>query len=226
MITIPTIPYIYPVCILLSFIISFIVVFIQNKQTNKETLLYFFLSVFICSMAGGTILSFLENYIKYGKFQFGLSSYGGAIGLLITIFLYPKFTSVPIKQLTKDTVLSLPLIYGLSKTACFFNGCCYGFEYGGPLSVMYADKGPYFPVQIIETFSFVFVYLVIRYINKIEKYENISVYLMMILAGLTKGLLDFLRFREPGISLNQVISILFIIAGIFLFIRARRKDPA
>lgn len=228
MLHIPAIPYIYPICILASFIVSFLIIAQQNKKEySKETLLYYLLTVFIFSMFGGMVLSLGENMIKEHRFQIGLSSYGGAVGLLTGIWFYKKVINKNIKKLSVDTVLALPLIYGLSKLACGMNGCCCGFEFKGPLSVIYGENGPYFPVQFVETAVFIFIYILIIYLNKNKKINKYIIYITMITAGTAKGLLDFLRSGYSGISLNQVISILFIFIGIsFLIANKRKSRPA
>ena len=224
MIYIPEIPYIYPVCILLSFLITFFVVYLQNRNINKEILTYFFLTVFICSITGGCLFSVAENLIKNRTLQIGLSAYGGAIGLLTGCIFIPKLLSTPVQKLTKDTILSLPLMYGLSKLACGLNGCCHGFEYRELFSVVYSNNVPYFPVQFLETLTFIIIFVIVYLVNKKTKINSIG--FMMVLSGTAKGLLDFLRYGHHGISINQAVSLIFIFIGLFLVFKVNSKKEA
>ena len=45
------------------------------------------------------------------------------------------------KTFIKGAIISLPLIYSISKLACFFAGCCFGLPYDGLFSVTYTSRG-------------------------------------------------------------------------------------
>ena len=230
MINIPKIPFIYPVFILLSFFISFFVIFQLNKKNvSKNTFFWYSLRIFIYAMAGGVLLSVIENAGDNHEFKVGLSSYGAVIGLIISLFVYlykNKKTNEKISKYTDklvyDTAVALPLMYGVAKVACGFNGCCAGIEYSGPLSVTYINEHvSRFPVQFLESIVFILIYVVFVLLNK-KKYNNKLLGTEIIVCAVFKFLLDFLRKDAYLFDTNQYLSIAFVFIGImFLF---NKKD--
>ncbi len=222
MINIPSLPHAYDFCIILSFIIPFCVIFIQNKKRFKLPILaVYFVLLLVLSLGGGILMELYQSLIKNYRAGFGLSSYGGAVGMLLGVWIFK--TMMYDKQeignaLAKDTVCAIPLIYGISKLACSFAGCCHGFDYSGPLSVKYVSTGgPYFPVQFIEVFVFIIIYAFARLFNK--KYPDYTIPFVFITSGIAKAGLDFLRYDcSSFFTANKVISYLFIVLGISMII--------
>lgn len=230
MINIPKIGHIYPIFILLSFIIPFIIIYFRNKDKYKsEYLFYGFLTVFICSVAGGFLFHFFTN-----NFAFGLSSYGGAIGFIIAAFLYPKLVSSEKytnisdelcqkqhKHLRNEFLIHIPLLYSISKIACGLNGCCHGFEYSGLISVSYNGINSYFPVQFIETICFFLIYL--AGVTLLENNKN-KVLIILMISAMSKAALEYFRYGYSGININQIVSILFVVATIIILIKRRESN--
>ena len=154
--------------------------------------------------------------------KIGLSSYGGAIGLLISSVIFEKMCPSN-KTFIKGAIISLPLIYSISKLACFFAGCCFGLPYDGMFSVTYSSglNIPLIPVQLIETIIFMIIFVICVLLQNNRKIAGITI----VLSAMAKFLLDFLRYNhlEEKISLNQIISIVFIIIGIYLIIKRRKE---
>ena len=92
----------------------------------------------------------------------------------------------------KYTILSLPLVYGLTKIACFIAGCCGGIPYEGIFKVKYVDALNIwqFPIQITESIIFLLIFIVCHFF---KKNNNIN-YIAMTLVYIFKFLLDFLRY--------------------------------
>ena len=97
---------------------------------------------------------------------------------------------------------------------------CTGFEYDRFGSVVYNHSGsvpahtPLFPVQIVETFVFFGIFVMLMIIHKKNRFGPKTVGMNFVLCGLGKFLLDF--FRDSyigGLSANQLISLALIIIG-------------
>ena len=78
-----------------------------------------------------------------------------------------------------------------------------------------------FPVQLIETsvFLLIFIYMIFKY--KKKQFDMKAFSFSIILCGLAKFILDYFRMSHNGvvISKNQIISIIFILLGIYLYIK-------
>lgn len=208
---------IYGIMILVALIIGmcFNIIFLKKQNIKNQHIALFVFMASVYSMFGGVIL----NSITTGSFdftKFGLSSYGGAFGILVSAIMFEKMTNSN-KEFIKSAVLSLPLIYSISKLACFFAGCCYGIPYSGIFSVIYPYKLNFsvFPIQLAETISFFIVFVVCLLFRK-NKY---NVGITIVLSAFTKFLLDFLRYDHLSkfITINQIISIGFIAVTIILY---------
>lgn len=225
MIHIPKIKYIYPIFILLSFIIPFLIIFFKNKDKYKKSVLFYsFLTAFLCAMIGGFIYNFIFT------FTFGLSSYGGAIGLILSVFIYDKIISKEKdlniseelrRHLKEEYFMQIPLIYSISKLACGFGGCCYGFMYTGPLSVTYDGTNSFFPVQFLEVVYFFLIYF---FTTHLLRKNPDKVYITFIISAIAKAALECFRSGYSGINGNQIVSLIIIIICLFILYQKGEKQ--
>lgn len=221
--TINRIPFnIYMTCILISIFIAILYVFYYLKKDKIEKRLIWLSIIMVIPyiLIGGIILNYLSSPNKTSLLKgLGLSSYGGAFGLIIAVLIYETITKE--KRITIRYIISIPLIYSISKLGCFFAGCCYGIPYNGPLYVYYPHiiKDKLFPIQLLETIFFLILFIIINKIYNKYKTEYIIEY-TIILGALLKFLLDFLRYSHINkiFSLNQYISIITIIITIIILI--------
>ena len=217
----------YGAMIVISLILNASILYTLCKKQNYSNFEIWCLLVYelIGMIIGAKLLTYITHYNEYKDLSFleiGLSSYGGAIGTLIMIFIYQFQFKKDKKILFVNCLLPLPLMYAVGKVGCFIAGCCYGIEYSGPFNIVYKNslEAPngvgLFPVQIVESIIFflIFIYL---FFNKKLSYVN-KCGLLFILCGSAKFLLDFLRASHIGIliSVNQIISIIFVTIGIIL----------
>ena len=217
---------IYGIIILISFIFGAIFNYIYLKKNKVELhyiILFISMIIFFAIIGGDLMSQFLTKEKDFVFPLFGLSSYGGAIGIIVASIIFEKIYPKN-KIFIKSAILSLPLIYSISKLACFFAGCCYGLPYENAFfSVIYTDglNIPLIPIQLIETivFSIVFITCIL-----LRDKKNI-IYITIILSAFSKFFLDFFRYDHLAeiISKNQIISIVFIIISIFLILKEREK---
>ncbi|MDO4376246.1 MAG: prolipoprotein diacylglyceryl transferase [bacterium] len=200
-----------------------------KKEENYGLILYILLG----TLFGAKYFTLLTNFNKYKDNidfnKIGLSSYGAAIGIIILLIIFAKQYKKNFKELINNILPAIPLMYGISKIGCFLAGCCYGIKYNGPLSITYkyslsAPKNiSLFPIQIIETITFILIFL---YISKKKKENKNIIGISLFLCGLTKFLLDYLRMSHAGkiLSINQIVSIPFIITGLILYFKEKSKN--
>lgn len=205
---------IYMIIILLSIFIGMIYVFNSLKKISKVDNLYLY---FILDMMLTLFMGIMVSIILSGSFDFssiGLSSYGGVAGVILSSLIFEKI--IPYDgNLIKFSIISLPLIYGLSKIACFISGCCYGIPYDGLLFVRYNELNV-FPVQFLETVVFIIIFIIC---NRFKDNKNIIWYTIFT-SAFFKFLLDYLRYDHINklITVNQVISIVLMILSVIVII--------
>lgn len=216
---------IYGIIVVLSVLIGCIYIYknLRKEGIDKNLLLYYFFMFAAFAFICGKIYTILVN-INEGidLLHAGLSAYGGLLGVVLASIIY-EYIFPCNKKIIKYSILSLPLIYGLSKIACTIVGCCHGIPYTGPFSVKYIDVLDefVFPVQLLE----VILNLVLFFIfNKFKDKKNI-IYINLLVVSIVKFLTDFLRYDHihTFITANQIFSIILIFIVIIIYVKNNKK---
>ncbi len=195
--------------------------YLRKEKISKQLIWLSILMVSIFCIVGAKIMTLLTtNVTSLTLFNAGLSSYGGAIGIIAGSFIFSKLSNEV--KVIKSNILSLPLMYSIAKLGCFFSGCCYGIPYNGLFSVTYLNglNIPLFPIQLVETITFLVVFIL-----GIKKYRN-NIEVLIILCAIFKFVLDYFRYShlKQILSINQIISLLIIfICLILLIVRCLKK---
>lgn len=208
----------YGVVIVFSILIGMIYIYynlIKHGYKNKQILLYFIMYISFAFVCGK-----IYTVFAYGKDNIltaGLSAYGGLIGVVVASIIFEKILSTDGK-IIKYTILSLPLVYGLTKIGCSIVGCCGGIPYEGIFKIKYVDALNIwqFPIQIVETIVFLLMFFICHFISK---NKNID-YIVLILVSFLKFMLDFLRYEHIDILItkNQIFSIMLLFATIIVYV--------
>ncbi len=174
-------------------------------------------------------------YIWHG----GLASHGGAIGILIALYLFNKNVS------HKGFIWGLDrLVIGAAITgACIrfgnlMNSEIYGSATSLPWGFIFVRDGqtqPMHPTQIYEMLYCLITFAVIWWLYwKKEAYKKNGLLFGVFLIGIfgSRFILEFIKLDqeafESGMLLNmgQILSVPFIIWGIWLIIRSGQKQNA
>ena len=217
--------YLYRVFIILSIIFYLIYTFalLRKNKINYVTISYIIIIplIIIC----GKLLTVISNK-NVDFFTASLSSYGGVIGMIIgtyTVFVFTKK-----KDFVIYNILSLPMMYSISKISCLINGCCIGIPYKGLFAIYYPNVyfDTVFPIQLVESIIFLIIFIIMNYLH-FKRNNKYVIELTIIISAIAKFLLDFLRFSHINeiVSLNQIISLfLIIICSIVLFERWYKNE--
>ncbi len=186
------------------------------------------------------IVEFILATIEMVLFAFILDRTSGAFNPLIgelvgtganyfaVVFLIPFVWGLlslillahPVKQMDTATFM-LPIQLAFFKTACFFNGCCWGipWEYG-LYNHHYHHPGKQVPVQAIEMFFAVAIFIFLLFYRK--KAKTGTVYpIFMILYGGTRFFSEFLTAAYPDIigpfNMYQILCTISVVIGLVAF---------
>ena len=209
----------YGIFIVLGVFLGFIYIYrslIKDGYKDKNIRLYILLYIAF-SFVFGKIFTLVTDSNTKSFLTAGLSSYGGLIGVILGAFIFEQILNTN-NKIIKYSIISLPLVYGVSKLGCFMAGCCHGIPYNGLLSVKYPEglNINLFPVQLLETITFILLFIIL---NKYKNSKNI-IYITIILSALLKFILDFLRYEHITkiITTNQIVSIIIIFITILIYI--------
>ena len=215
----------YGPIVFLSIIAGVVVAAILMKKAGvkKETVVYTVLLTFISILVFSAMLSILlSGDIR----KVGFVGAGGALGLLVGVIFSALIHRDHITESISAWIVTLPLMYGLSKTVCHIAGCCHGIPYNGPFSVAYElyDNVALFPVQLTETITFLIIFIIgfMLYLKTSDKLRAATIVLLA--SGFSKIALEFLRESHIGeiISGYQILVFCITILGaIIINIMAR-----
>lgn len=220
---------VYGICILLSLVVATIFIYInlrKNKIPKNIIMLSLFMTLYFVIVGAKLFTMLTSDNESLTFWNAGLSSYGGAIGLIFSVIAFNIMYNKNKDVILTTYLLALPLLYSISKLGCFFVGCCKGIPYDGIFHVNYNNShtvATVFPVQLLETILFACIFIACLKINKCNSRKYINE-IILILCAIGKFLLDFLRESHIGIILspNQIVSIIFLIV-VMISIYKKRK---
>ena len=210
---------IYYIIILLAIIISYISINFIEKLTKMERL--YLLSCYVFSIfgmiIGAKVLSIAEVIIfdknEYITMFSGFSYMGGVLGFIIFNKVYSLiYKNVPSK-ISNLELLAVPLIYSISKIACFKVGCCAGIDN--------------IPIQIIESIIYFIIFVI--FVALYKKYKDIKMIsnLCMICLCISRFIVDFYRSERDkiifNITLTQIICGIIIVIGLLKVYKKEKK---
>ena len=159
--------------------------------------------------------------------------YGGLIGGLITAYIYMKNKKMNINIISDLCTPIIPLFHYYGRIGCFLVGCCYGIEskfgftYKNSLNEL-ANHVSRFPIQLVESFSNLILFIILYIFYKKEKFKGKLIYIYLISYSILRFIFEFFRGDSYrgfifGLSTSQFISVLLLIFSIILLIVKRKK---
>lgn len=188
---------------------------------------------------------YLSNPIKFlYVWEGGLASHGGAIGILIGLYIYSKKIDKPFLWIMDRIVIPVAIGGAFIRTGNLMNSEIYGepttlpwgfkfvrdFPVGMPLDEIPACH----PTQIYEALFCiaVFIYLLYAYFKQdiADKRPGFMFSIFLIIVFGSRILIEFIKNPQVDFEQNmtldmgQWLSIPFLIAGIWLLIRSFKKQ--
>ena len=248
----------YTLCFLLAFISSYVLMLRIFKRENKSQELLDQLSIYIFV---GTLLGarlghclfyefdyykdhLLEMILPYtyvnGKFTLtgfhGLASHGGAIGILVGIFLFCRKTKTNFLWISDRLVLVVPLAGAFVRIGNFFNSEIIGLPSDLPWAVVFEriDPIPRHPAQLYEAVCYLLIFILLWNIfhRKPLLKPGFLFGLFLILLFGARFAMEFLKENqealEEGMSYNmgQLLRLPFIAIGVYLLFRPHKSATA
>ena len=173
--------------------------------------------------------------ILYQSLSAGFVFYGGLIGGLIGYYIYCRQFKLDFLLFMDLMAPSLPIMHGIGRIGCLFAGCCYGIHYEGPFHITFersivAPNGvPLFPTQIVESILNIIAGIFLIIYSRRERQQGRIIAVYIIYYSIIRFILEFLRGDIPrgmvfSISTSQLISILLLPIGLYLFLKPKKAS--
>ena len=163
----------------------------------------------------------------------GMSFHGGLVGIVVSTFIYSKKNNVNAFIFLDLVAIVAPIGIFLGRISNFINSELYGKESDIFWSVKFlaVDEVYRHPSQIYEAiFEGIVLFLILNYLYRKKVFINPGVIssIFLILYSVFRIIIEY--FREPDIQLGylifnltmgQIVSIIFLIFGIYLFFKKK-----
>jgi len=222
---------VFSLFILFAASVCFLVYIINRKYTKGYIVLIirFLFVALVGAAVGGRLLSaltllhssqdsFIHNII-YGGFVF----YGGILGGLISLFIYCKKTKIPFLDICDVFASLMPIGQAIGRIGCYMNGCCYGFQNDGFLTISYVlneDNIRVFPTWFFESGFCLLLAIFFQVFYRSSK-SGMHTAVYFIAYSLFRFIIEFFRGDNVRgvygwISTSQIISIFLFVVGIYI----------
>ncbi len=212
----------------------------KNKDDLNDLLWYLILGTVIGARLGHCLFYDPGFYLSHPLeilmvWHGGLASHGGAIGVLIAAWLYSKKKpDQPFLWLMDRLVIPTALAGALIRIGNLFNSEIIGMPTHSDWGFIFTrvDNIPRYPTQIFEALGYFTVFLITLYVYKkhFGKYKDGFIFgLFMTLAFTFRFFIEFLKEDQSAfergmiLDMGQILSIPFILAGVWLIWRSLKK---
>jgi phosphatidylglycerol:prolipoprotein diacylglycerol transferase len=193
----------------------------------------------ISGMIGSKIYYFLEvwNEVIHSPFKNffeigGSGWFGGFIFGGVAVVLTIKMKKLPVLKTLDIIILVVPFAQIFGRMGCFLAGCCHGIPTTVPWGMafpegLYPKNVKVHPTQLYEMLVALGIFILLWKLRQRELKHGIKVSLYLILAGIGRFVVEFYRINPKillGFTVPQCLSVLCIILGTFLIIKANQKD--
>ncbi len=174
-----------------------------------------------------------DGEIKFIGYQ-GLASHGGALGLLIALYIYTKKTGHSMIHTIDLIAVVTGLAAGFIRLANFMNSEIIGIPTEKPWGIIFdrVDNIPRHPAQLYEAICYfmIFALMMFLYKRKRDKLKNGFFFgLVLILIFTTRFLIEFVKENQVGFedgmlfNMGQLLSIPYILVGIGFMVYGLNK---
>ena len=174
----------------------------------------------------------------------GLSSHGGACGILVALFLLGRKVQKPYIWVLDRVVIVIGVAGFFIRMGNLMNSEIYGHITNMPWGFIFErnrETEPKHPTQIYEALYYALTYVVLRFVyrksdNRPRPYLIFGLFLIMVfgfrfciefIKNLQSSAVEDKLLSITGLNMGQLLSAPFIISGIvMLFIASRQQKPA
>lgn len=165
----------------------------------------------------------------------GLTFYGGFIGAVLLFWILTIKNKVSFFKVMDAITPALAIGHSIGRVGCFLVGDDYGIKSDVPWAVAF-PKGlppttdPVHPTQVYEVILMGLIFFVLWKLRKRDTPDGWLFSILIILAGIERFLIEFIRNTTPSpipdLSIAQLIAIGLIVIGILKIISTKNKPTS
>jgi len=170
----------------------------------------------------------------FAVWEGGLASHGGGLGVIFALYLYCKKYKLDYLWLLDRVAIPTALFGFFVRMGNFMNSEIIGNPTESAFGIVFSrvDMIPRHPTQLYEAFSYLLIFLFLTFIYK-RKSKKLSdgflfgLFLLLIFSA--RFMIEFVKTKQAdyslgiGLSTGQLLSIPFLVLGVYLIIKAVRQ---
>ena len=175
----------------------------------------------------------VDGQIKFTGFQ-GLASHGGVLGLAIGLMFYSRKHKIPFLQIVDYIAIVTGFTGMFIRTANFANSEIIGSPTDKSWGIIFelVDNTPRHPAQLYEAFCCLIIFIIMMTLyrkNWAKVGHGFYIGLALVLIFVSRFAIEFLKENQVGfeegmlLNMGQILSIPYIILGIFFILRSKQK---
>lgn len=229
----------FGVMVAIAFLVAYWISSLEYKRKGLDEKLLG--NVFVAAMVGGIvgakilylwenvpISEIMRNPVPNLFSRGGLTFYGGFFGAVLLVWIISLRSKVSFWKILDGLAPGLASGHAIGRIGCLLVGDDYGTPSDLPWSMAFPKGLPptterVHPTQVYEAILLGIIFLVLWKIRKKEAQDGWLFSILLILAGIERFLIEFIRSTSPspvpGLSLAQVIALALIIVGIIKLVR-------
>ncbi len=211
-------------------------VFLKNSEINNnfdDYITYLIIGIIIGGRLGYVLIYNFSYYINnlidiFKIWQGGMSFHGGLVGIIIASVIFARKKNQNPFLYLDIVALTAPIGIFFGRISNFINSELYGKVTDLPWSVIFVrvDNLPRHPSQIYEALLEGLILFIILFILKNKNLDKpgLTSSLFLIIYSIFRFIVEFFRISDEqlgsilfNLSMGQVLSLIFIFSGIFLF---------
>ncbi|MCI0453659.1 MAG: prolipoprotein diacylglyceryl transferase [Candidatus Dadabacteria bacterium] len=232
----------YGVMVALAFLVAYWLSSLEFKRRRLDERLLgnFLIAAMVGGIVGAKIVYLLENVtfsefmkepLKYILARGGLTYLGGLLGAALLMWFIAYRSKMSFWTLGDAVAPGLAIAYTIARVGCFLVGDDYGVASNLPWAMAFPKGLPptddrVHPTQIYEIILMGALFIYLWRIRKKEAPTGWLFSIFLILAGLERFIVEFVRATTPSpiphLSLAQLMSIVMVIIGIIKLIQIHR----
>jgi phosphatidylglycerol---prolipoprotein diacylglyceryl transferase len=239
----------YGLLFALSFLLGYLILLriYRNEKRSEENLSNLFLYIFLGTIIGarlGHVLFYQPDYYLARPWEIlmiwqgGLASHGGFAGVLIAVYFYlRKYRDMSFLELADRLTIPSLLVASFIRIGNFFNSEIIGLPSKLPWAIIFlrVDNIPRHPAMLYEAAAYFLAFCGVYtayWKTRIAQFPGRILGTILTLCFLARFMIEFVKEEqvpfEEGMLLNlgQLLSIPFIMIGIFLIFMSRKTAPS
>lgn len=231
----------YGLMIALGFLLCVIMGMYRAKRLklNPEAILDIALIGLVVGFVGAKLLYIIVEFPTFLKDPMrvvgseGFVVYGGIIAGALSAMVYCRRKKLVFLDYFDLAAPSIALAQGVGRIGCLLAGCCYGRETSCPIGIVFPEGSlapagvRLLPTQILSSAGDLLIVVILLLFHKRAKHRGDVGALYMLLYGVGRFLIEFLRSDDRGavgfLSTSQLISIFIVIGAVLLFMSNRKR---